>query len=480
MNCYNEIKKSELNYSKYNFNTVKIRKEIYFTKTLLEKIDLLFDDIDYNSMINIEKINEYDNKLNNKNILDIYNKTKTKQEQIQIENKFLLDNEFESFILSLKAHYKIEDEVLPFYEIFQGIIRNENYNFSNYIYYHNKKLLNDITNILDELKKVLENQISIKYKYDYFNIDKNYFNNVYKSYYSLIENICNKYKEKIIKLKENKLFYNSLKSKVRKYKFTKSNYIKNLFNIYLINKGYNFEFFGKNYDLGDNIKKFLDNEYIDYEFNLIYYYFELFENNTEIYVKNIIKQISVIENNIKDNFSQIYSDFMKLYEQGANETINYQYYIDNINNKNICNEYQDNNINESIKMDLIAHNFNEEEVKNILEECYFDLNEFIFKNSEKNLSNKNDNEIIDNETDINDLINNNFRYNCSKINDKILDYINVKQFLKCEENDNFNSSIIFFNNFNKEYKIKLDEIFKNIESKIEDNYLDERILFMNI
>ena len=91
MNCYNEIKKSKLNYSKYNFNTVKIRKEIYFTN----------------------------NKLNNKNILDIYNKTKTKQEQIQIQNKFLLDNEFESFILSLKDYYNIEDEVLPFYEIFQ-------------------------------------------------------------------------------------------------------------------------------------------------------------------------------------------------------------------------------------------------------------------------------------------------------------------------------------------------------------------------
>ena len=471
MNCHKEIKKSELNYSKYNFNTVKIRKEIYFTKTLLSKIDLLFDDINYNSMINIEKINEYDNQVNNKNILDIYNKTKTKQKQIIIENKFLLDNEFESFILSLKDYYNIEDEVLPLYEIFQEIIRNENYNYSNYIFSHNKKLLNDIKNILDELKKVLENQISLKYEYDYFNIDKNYFNNTYKSYYSIIENIFNKYKEKIIKLKENKLFYNSLKSKVRKYKFTKSNYIKNLFNIYLIKKGYKFEFFGKNYDLGDNIKKFLDNEYINYEFNLIYYYFELFENNTEIYAKNIIKQISAIENNIKDNFSQMYLHFMNLFEKGANETINYQYYIDHINNKNICNEYKGKNINESIKRDLIAHNFNEEEVKNILEECYFDLTEFIFKNSEKNLSNKNENETLD-END-----NKNFRYNCLDINDKILDYCNVKQFLKCVENNKFNSSIFFFNNIHKDIKIKLDEIFEKIESKIQENYLDEKFIY---
>ena len=63
------------------------------------------------------------------------------------------------------------------------------------------------------------------------------------------------------------------------------------------------------------------------------------------------------------------------------------------------------------------------------------------------------------------------------INDKILDYCNVKQFLKCVENNKFNSSIFFFNNFHKDIKIKLDEIFEKIESKIQENYLDEKFIY---
>ena len=61
--------KSELNYSLYNFNIVKLRSEIYFTKTLIEKIDNVFDDFNFNDIINSEKINEYDSILNDKNIL---------------------------------------------------------------------------------------------------------------------------------------------------------------------------------------------------------------------------------------------------------------------------------------------------------------------------------------------------------------------------------------------------------------------------
>ena len=63
-------------YSKYNFDIVKLRTGIYYTKKLLENIENLFEEINYNSLINIDEIIYYDKILNNKNIIYIYNETK--------------------------------------------------------------------------------------------------------------------------------------------------------------------------------------------------------------------------------------------------------------------------------------------------------------------------------------------------------------------------------------------------------------------
>ena len=130
-NCLEEIKKSELNFSEYNFNTVKIRSEIYFTKTLIEKIDSTLDEMNYDNIINKDKINEFDLILNDKNILNIYNETKYKLKEIQDANLYMLDEPFELFMNSIKDHYNLENEILPFFNKFEEIISNKNTNYSN-------------------------------------------------------------------------------------------------------------------------------------------------------------------------------------------------------------------------------------------------------------------------------------------------------------------------------------------------------------
>ncbi len=65
---------SELDYSKYNFQIVKIRNAIYYTKNLYEELNEIYKnewnnekDLD-DKIINKEYLKEKDDKINEKNI----------------------------------------------------------------------------------------------------------------------------------------------------------------------------------------------------------------------------------------------------------------------------------------------------------------------------------------------------------------------------------------------------------------------------
>jgi len=73
--CIKEKKPIDANYSKYNYNILKIRTGIYYTKALFENLDEIFDDLNMEDLISINQINYYDNLLNDKNILSFYNET---------------------------------------------------------------------------------------------------------------------------------------------------------------------------------------------------------------------------------------------------------------------------------------------------------------------------------------------------------------------------------------------------------------------
>ena len=474
--CWEEIKKSELNYSKYNFNIVKIRTEIYFSKMLIEKLDSLFDDIDYNDIINSNKINEFDFILNNKKISNIYNETQYKLKEIQDENIPLLSESFELFINSLKDNYKLDKELLPFFDIFKEILKHQNHNYTNYVNNHNKKVLKEISDLIDDLEKVLNEQIKLKNKYEIFNIDENYFNNIYQSYSLELDNIFNNYKENINKLKTNGSFYNVLKLIMRKYKKEKANFYRNEFNSYLKQVGYDFEFFDYNYDLGEEIYSFLKNEYLDYEYDLKYKYFLLYENNTDDYTKKLIKEISENENIIRTKFETIFSEFINNFKRGADINLNNDYYNEYINNRSKCLEYKGKSLIEAIKQDLLDNDSSEEYIETIFEKCIFDSNLFEFINTNKE---KNSELIPDIMSDISDsiLLNTEKDFNCSDINYKIGKFKHGEQFMICETNNNFNISMMYFNEFSEENKNKIDSTMKKIQSKIEENYVDGKFLY---
>jgi hypothetical protein len=86
-------------YSKYNYDIVKLRTGIYYTKTLLENIDSLFDEYDFHNIIDSKKIEFYDELINNKNILDIYNKTNYKLININKDSEILINETYQYFLI---------------------------------------------------------------------------------------------------------------------------------------------------------------------------------------------------------------------------------------------------------------------------------------------------------------------------------------------------------------------------------------------
>ena len=96
-NCSNEKYSTELNYSKYNFNIVKFRTEISNSRKFPEMFNQLFDDLNYNKLINFNEIIELDDITNNKNILYIYNETKYNLKLIKDGLYSLIQETFEDF-----------------------------------------------------------------------------------------------------------------------------------------------------------------------------------------------------------------------------------------------------------------------------------------------------------------------------------------------------------------------------------------------
>ena len=179
--CTKEKKKFDENYSKYNYNIVKLRTGIYYTKDLIEIIYSLFDDFNFNTIINIEKIKEYDVFLNDKNIFNIYNESNYDLIKINKESLNQIDEEFQYFIEDFKTKYTYKNDYLPFIEKFKEIISFNNENFNNNVTFINNNTIFYINELLKDFNKTLYEQIYLSNSYNYYNFNKTYFK--YKFYY---------------------------------------------------------------------------------------------------------------------------------------------------------------------------------------------------------------------------------------------------------------------------------------------------------
>ena len=112
--CYKEKKKFDSKFNKYNYNIIKIRTGLYYSKTLLENIDSLFDEYNFHNIIDNDKITLFDEFVNDKNILDIYNKTNIKIKNFNKESDYLVIDTYEYFLEDFKSKYTLKNDYLPF------------------------------------------------------------------------------------------------------------------------------------------------------------------------------------------------------------------------------------------------------------------------------------------------------------------------------------------------------------------------------
>ena len=201
--CQKKKYSSELNYSKYNFNIVKLRAEISNSMKFPEMIEQWFKDLKSSIIIDSNELIEIDNLINFKNIINISNETNFKLKEI--ENNFLLSIE-ESFIQfcneSLKKIINLTDNYWHAFNYYKDII-----NFKNILYKDNisntyNYISGNIEQLLNHFNSTLYNAIdNIIKDIDYFSIDFTTLEELNNHYLSIIESSFNYYKIKIMNLK---------------------------------------------------------------------------------------------------------------------------------------------------------------------------------------------------------------------------------------------------------------------------------------
>ena len=360
---YRKKEFDNLTYDKYNYNILKIRNGLYYSKTLLENIDSLFDEYNFHNIIDNNKIKLYDELINDKTILDVYNKTNSKILEINKESEILINETYDYFLNDFKMKYSFKNDYSPLIKIFKGIIKFENNNFHIYIEETINKTINDIIALMSEFNQTILHQISIKENYTYYNFNQTYFNNLYSLYKSHLTNIFIKNNENITNLVNNYIFHNSIKMILSKLLSSKRKYIKSIINDF--SQNYDFNLLNFTFDLGEKIEKHLEKEYNEYEFTFIYSYVEMFENLTKNYINKNILNLNIIKKETFDIFENIYSNFLNQLKSNASSFINSDF-IQNLQyNQTKCKIYSNYteldylyNITDDDKYTNITNNIN--------------------------------------------------------------------------------------------------------------------------
>ena len=452
--CWKKKFKSDLDYSEYNFIVVKLRTGLYIIKNLLNNIDTYFDDLNFDNILNIQQINKDDKYLNDKNILHIYNESLFKLNEINKEAFILLEEPFEYFLDDFKYKYTFQKDFLSFYNDIEKILKYNHTDFLNNATSVNNNTLKYIHSLLDNFNETLYKQLSLKEKYDYYNINKTYFDSVYLDYNTSIQSCFQKYKNKIKGLGHNFDFYNSLRLTLRNLQLNKRNFYKNLINDFA--QQYDFKLLNMTYDLGEEIFKYLLKDYDDYEFTFIYDYFQLFYNNTDNYIKLLIEDITNIEKDIQYSLKNIYDEFKYNYERNISYFVTYDYIDELQYNYTNCINYSYDKLDKIKKEDDINY------------QKYLEYLELVYEyencsNSSKNYS-------------YSDIINDTKCINISDL-EPVIFFNRTEYLLYCYENNYFDYKVIIFEAFNESYKDILDNIILNITNRISTNYIDE--IFLN-
>ena len=236
-------------------------------------------------------------------------------------------------------------------------------------------------------------------------------------------------------------------------------------------KNYDFNLLNMTYNLGENVIIFMQKEFYDFEFEIVYEYVELFENYTNSYISKIISKIIEIEKYSLEKIENIYNEFYLKFTYNSSKYITSDYINNLKNNQTICLEYSyeilksNKNKNETYFekynnfIQLIIKTFNE---------CYDKKENFIIK----------DRNTLDGKIEYIKNISHKCYNNLNNLEiENISDFNESLKLLDCYSNNFYNFNIFYFDDFENKYKNELENIINRIEIKIKSNYINE--IFLN-
>ena len=499
--CYKEKKKFDSEYNQYNYNIIKIRTGLYYSKTLLENIDSLFDEYNFHNIIDNDKITLFDEFVNDKNILDIYNKTNIKIKNFNKESDYLVIDTYDYFLEDFKSKYTLKNDYLPFEKKMKDILqfKDEHYN----------KSINDILNttvegftaLMNEFNQSLIYQLSLKDNYTYYNYNETYFTNVYNSYKLYIQNMFIQTVDNITNLNNsNYIFLNSLKTALYKLQSNKREYFKNAINNFT--QSYDFKLINLTYNLGEKIEKVMEKEYFDYEFNFVYNYVEIFENYTQNYINKIIEQINSLEKQLNKIYDDIYLSYYNELKNYSSSFLTNDF-IQNLEyNQSKCKKYLNYSMNYSLSysdndddlFNKITYNINYTFSKcfnKIFENALNNTNElFLSDISDTNdtyLNDDNENNLLNTFENDNVTLAEKILYILNESNNCADDLNSLKSksyfketldLMECFTNNYYiiNYTYIYFRSFNDTIKENMDNIFLEMNNLFIKNRMDENYL----
>ena len=173
---------SELNYSKYNYQIVKIRNALYYTRNLYEELNYIEKKEEKQEILNIKNIKEEDDKLNNKNIWIIYNESLNSLIDLNEESKKVLKDYYEFFLEDFLLDFSIYNDknrniYISNIQILNDILQNKYMPFSKMIndeLFKKELFMDEQLEIFNSLLEKYFSQINftIFRKIDYYSIEK--------------------------------------------------------------------------------------------------------------------------------------------------------------------------------------------------------------------------------------------------------------------------------------------------------------------
>ena len=450
--CYEYKNRSSLNYSEYNFNVVKIRTGIYYIKYLYEKLEYLFNQFNIDDVLNLSKIIQKDEIINDKNIINLNQKSNQKLYEINEEAEDVLKEYFEYYKEDINETIKNELDFTINLDKFSKILNYTEENFIQEVERKSDNITFLLFELLQEYNETLMKQIKLTKKYEKYNFNKTIFNRITNTILEKIEqsfdNVINNTKN----IMDDYIFKNALKMKLENLNNEKAQFFRNFVDDLNIN--YEIKPFNLTYVIGKRTENFILNVLNNIMFSHIYEYIELYEKNNNIYIKSLLNLLNIIKEKVIKTFKEITNNFYDYLNANSTEYINKEYLQMYENNYTICLNYSKGQINETIKRD--EENYN----KYII---YITRKEMCEKRNKKEL-NIYDIDIIKLNLNESNII-------------EIIDKIKEKQKLKNETNLlNYN-----FNNTNdtieeiKNETFELNEYLNNICEEVFNN----KFIFVN-